>query len=157
MGQFQTSPSAADPQQPQTILSERCHDGRLRIQWTVDARKLKANDKAVISPSFAIQAKPGTYRMILNPSATKLKGGSTFKNSNGRGSVRLKCETDSCGMIVFRISIGDGRAGGRHLPARGDVHHDFSHNGVCGLPKSQEGWDFNTVVDDALKTFVVRI
>jgi hypothetical protein len=143
--------------QPQTIAQEVGRDGRLRIKWTVDSRKLKANDKAVISPSFEIHSIAGTFRMIINPSTTKFRGGTTFKNSNGRGNVQLKCETDSASSIRFRISIGDGRPGGKHVPSRGDVQHNFAHGGVCGLPKHQEEWDFNRVVDEASKTFVVCV
>lgn len=155
-----SAPAAAvtkEPQQPQTVLHEVGADGRVRIKWTVDARKLKANDKVVISPSFTIHALPGTFRMIINPSTTKFRGGTTFRNSNGRGNVQLKCETDSQAMVRFRFLLGDGRQDGRQLPSRGDVEHNFSLGGVCGLPKQQEEWDFNRVVDESSKTFVVCI
>mmetsp|Transcript_50253 Transcript_50253/g.162705 ORF Transcript_50253/g.162705 Transcript_50253/m.162705 type:complete len:429 (-) Transcript_50253:31-1317(-) len=142
---------------PQTIMKSLGHGGCLRIQYIVDARKLKANDKAVISPPFPISGtNPGNYRMIVNPTFVKARGGATFKNSGGLGNVQLKCEDLSEGTISFMISIGDGRPNSiRNEPARGPVDHDFADSSVCGLQKAQEEWDFNRAVDAASKTFSV--
>mmetsp|Transcript_57684 Transcript_57684/g.126380 ORF Transcript_57684/g.126380 Transcript_57684/m.126380 type:complete len:466 (+) Transcript_57684:361-1758(+) len=142
---------------PQTIMKSAGPNGTLRIQYIVDARKLKANDKAVISPPFDISdAIAGQYRIIVNPSFVKARGGATFKNSGGLGNVQLKCEDRAEGTITFLVSIGDGRSqGGRQEAGRGPVEHNFADSSVCGLPKAQEEWDFNRVVDAGTKTFSV--
>eukprot|EP00932_Pfiesteria_piscicida_P017515 SRR837773.4392.p1 GENE.SRR837773.4392~~SRR837773.4392.p1 ORF type:complete len:266 (-),score=100.96 SRR837773.4392:125-856(-) len=142
---------------PQNVLRSTTKSGALRIHYVVDARKLKANDKAVISPPFEISpANPGHYRIIVNPSFVKARGGATFKNSGGMGNVQLKCEDRSEGNITFTISIGDGRPGSMRTElARGPIEHSFADSSVCGLPKAQEEWDFNKVVDAASKTFSV--
>lgn len=142
---------------PQTVTKAVLADGQLRIIYVVDARKLKANDKAIISPPFEISAaNPGQYRVIINPSPTKARGGATFKNSAGMGNVQLKSENPTEGRITFYISIGHGA---HHLAcseqARGPIEHDFAHGGVCGLPRKQEEWDFNKMVDVLSRTFTV--
>lgn len=141
---------------PQTITKELDQNGLLQVKYIVDARKLKANDKAVISPPFEIPEKhDGTFRIILNPTALKVRGGATFKNSSGKGNVQLKCEAHSESSIRFQIGIGDGLNGRRREASRGPVEHNLAHGGVCGLPKGQEEWDFNKVVDEQSKTFAV--
>mmetsp|Transcript_132597 Transcript_132597/g.383307 ORF Transcript_132597/g.383307 Transcript_132597/m.383307 type:complete len:431 (+) Transcript_132597:62-1354(+) len=137
--------------QPQTVTCSQEADGVLRVRWTVDARKLKGNDKTVVSPPFEIPSKAtGTFKMMINPTPSKLKGGATFRNSNGRGSVQLKCDTASESRLRIRFSIGHG-----HEEPRGPLEHNFALNGVCGLPKEVAEWDFTRVVDEAAKTFVV--
>eukprot|EP00927_Polykrikos_kofoidii_P044132 TRINITY_DN38186_c0_g1_i1.p1 TRINITY_DN38186_c0_g1~~TRINITY_DN38186_c0_g1_i1.p1 ORF type:complete len:394 (+),score=64.66 TRINITY_DN38186_c0_g1_i1:65-1183(+) len=145
---------AEQPQMPQTVTQELAADGSLLAKWTVDARKLRANEKAAISPPFEISTvKFGTFRLILNPAPTRFRGGPTFKNSCGRGSVQLKCETDANSEFSFRIFIGDGR--GRYELPRGPVRHNFAVCIVGGLPKHLQEWDFNKAVDLPTRTFVV--
>lgn len=138
---------------PQTISVALEADGVSRVRWTVDARKLKGNDKTIVSPPFEIPSKAsGTFKMMINPTSTKLKGGATFRNSIGKGSVQLKCDTVSENILVIRFSIG---GMGREEPPRGPLEHNFALNGVCGLPKEFSEWDFTKVVDESSKTFVV--
>merc|ERR1740121_1863629 len=138
--------------QPQTVSCTQEADGVFRVRWTVDARKLRGNDKTVVSPPFEIPAKAsGTFKMMINPTASKLKGGATFRNSAGKGSVQLKCDTASETKLQIRFSIGSKS----EEPSRGPVEHNFALNGVCGLPKEIAEWDFTRVVDETAKTFVV--
>lgn len=147
-------PVAERQQPPQTVAQELAADGSLRVKWTVDARKLRANEKAVISPPFEISTvECGVFRLILSPAPSRFRGGATFKNSCGKGSVQLKCETDANSQFSFRILIGDGR--GRYEAARGPVHHNFAVGVVGGLPRHQQEWDFNRAVDTSTRTFVV--
>eukprot|EP00445_Apocalathium_hangoei_P036110 CAMPEP_0203939324 /NCGR_PEP_ID=MMETSP0359-20131031/76141_1 /ASSEMBLY_ACC=CAM_ASM_000338 /TAXON_ID=268821 /ORGANISM="Scrippsiella Hangoei, Strain SHTV-5" /LENGTH=474 /DNA_ID=CAMNT_0050869631 /DNA_START=53 /DNA_END=1477 /DNA_ORIENTATION=- len=154
IGSQPPSPSRQSGQaQPQTVTSSLEADGIYRVRWTVDARKLKGNDKTVVSPSFEIPSKAsGTFKMMINPTPTKMKGGATFRNSSGRGSVQLKCDTASESRLAIRFTIGDR---GYEEQPRGPLEHNFALNGVCGLPKDMAEWDFTAVVDEVSKTFVV--
>jgi len=137
--------------QPQTVTCEEA-DGVLLVKWTVDARKLKGNDKTVVSPPFEVLSKAkGTFKMMINPTPSKLKGGATFRNSNGKGSVQLKCDTASESALIIRFSIGERG----EEPPRGPLEHNFALNGVCRLSKEESEWDFTKVVDETAKTFVV--
>jgi len=152
-----SSPSASQPLAPQTVAKTLRLDGTLQVMYVVDARKLKVNDKVIISPTFELSAAhPGQYRIIINPSPIKARGGPTFKNTGGLGNVQLKCEDRSEGKIAFHVLINDGRPNSlRSEPPRGPVEHDFTDGSVCGLAKKIEEWDFNKVVDQHSKTFAV--
>lgn len=144
--------SFADRPQPQTVSCTQEADGIFRVRWTVDARKLKGNDKTVVSPPFEIPLKAaGTFKMMINPTPSRLKGGATFRNSNGRGSVQLKCDTASESKVRICFSIGNVP----EEPPRGPVEHNFALNGVCGLPKDFAEFDFTKAVDEAAKTFMI--
>lgn len=148
---FQQLAAPVEKAQPQTVTCAHEADGVFRVRWTVDARKLKGNDKTVVSPPFEIPSKAtGTFKMMINPAPSKLKGGATFRNSSGRGYVQLKCDTASESTLRIRFAIGHGEE-----EPRGPLEHNFAFNGVCGLPKEIAEWDFTKVVDEAAKTFVV--
>jgi hypothetical protein len=135
-------------------------DARLSICWTVDARKLRGNDKQVVSPPFDVffgPQFPGVpFKLMIYPKAShESRGGSAFKKSAGRGYIQLKCEgdvTESVAEVRFSLSIGNESA---TEETRGPVAHNFAKGAVCGLPRSQEDWDFNTVVDQDTMTFLV--
>eukprot|EP00933_Yihiella_yeosuensis_P081163 TRINITY_DN94711_c0_g1_i1.p1 TRINITY_DN94711_c0_g1~~TRINITY_DN94711_c0_g1_i1.p1 ORF type:complete len:430 (+),score=88.61 TRINITY_DN94711_c0_g1_i1:62-1351(+) len=147
--------------QPQTLTRHvSAQSGCSRVHWTVDARKLKGNDKQAVSPpfelSFGNQHPDVTFKMMIYPKSTSdTKGGASFKRSKGHGFVQLKCEAElshALANVSFRISIGSQE---KQQPFRGPVSHNFSKNAVCGLPKETEEWDFSTVVDPDSQTFVV--
>mmetsp|Transcript_75539 Transcript_75539/g.245634 ORF Transcript_75539/g.245634 Transcript_75539/m.245634 type:complete len:471 (+) Transcript_75539:70-1482(+) len=150
------------PPQPQTLTRHQSPTGYFRVIWTVDARKLRGNDKGAVSPpfelSFGDQFPNVTFKMMLYPKVVNdAKGGSSFKRAHGRGYVQLKCEEGLPPLIAnvnYRISIGSGNNSNMTEP-RGPVPHNFSSNAVCGLPKEQEEWDFSSVVDQNSQTFVV--
>lgn len=131
-----------------------------RIHWTVDARKLRGNDKQAVSPpfelSFGNQFPNVTFKMMIYPKQINDgKGGASFKKARGRGFVQLKCEaelTEALAPVNFRITIG---SADKAQTSRGPVLHNFSQSAVSGLPKDIEEWDFNTVVDQESMTFVV--
>lgn len=135
--------------------------GIYRIRWTVDARKLKRNEKTDVSPAFELCWADKPFTMSISPTATSEgKGGNSFKNSKGRGSVRLRCadvleEGLDC-VMTLRISISSGRSEDeRQEGPRGPVIHDFAERCVCELPRGQDEWDFSEVVDEASQTFVI--
>lgn len=152
---------APPPPQPQTLTrAYSVRSGFFRVNWTVDGRKLRGNEKQTVSPPFELSFGPShpnvTFKMMIYPEMiNEGKGGSCFRKSNGRGFVQLKCEAElpaSIAKIAFRISIG---SGDNMKEARGPVEHDFATSAVCGLPKESEIWDFQEVVDPASQTFVV--
>lgn len=153
--------SAGPPPQPQTLTRHySTNSGYFRVHWTVDARKLRGNDKQAVSPpfelSFGNQFPNVTFKLMLYPKVVNdAKGGASFKKARGRGYVQLKCEaelSEAIANVSFRVSIGSGVS---MQEPRGPVSHNFSSSAVCGLPKEQEEWDFSNVVDQESMTFVV--
>lgn len=147
--------------QPQTLTRAfSTNSGYFRVHWTVDARKLRGNDKQAISPPFELPFGDSfpcvPFKMMLFPIFTKDgKTGASFKRSQGRGIVQLKCEadlSDAHAQVRLRISIG---SGSKAQPPRGPVSHTFTRGSVCGLPKDQEEWDFRAVVEQESTTFIV--
>merc|ERR1719293_212184 len=89
---------AGEPPMPQTLQrSTSVSTGATRIEWIVDARKLRGNDKQAVSPSFDLTCGGRTlpFKMMIYPrQVCDQRGGASFKKSGGRGSVTIKCEAD---------------------------------------------------------------
>jgi len=147
----------ASLQQPHSVVQELdASTGVRRVLWSVDAGKLKGHERQTVSPSFELLlGSPVNFRLVIFPRPNlDGKGSASFKKSNGRGSVLLKCE--AChGVVTFWMSIGNGRQEDPTNQPRGPVTHDFARHSTCGLPKSLEQWDFSSVVDESSNTFVV--
>lgn len=125
--------------------------------WTVDAKKMWSKDRVIVSPPFEILLGwPVPFRMMLWPRAmSKRRDGQCFKTARGVGSVQLKCEAilaeeDAGAVVTFTLAVGQGSV-------RGPVTHNFVQEGVCGLPKSQQEWNFIEAVDDASQTLSVYL
>jgi len=166
---------AARSFQPQTLRQYWCRTtGVTRTEWTVDAKKLRSNDRLTVSPLFKLSDGHVNlpllpFKMIINPrSASEGKGGASFRKSKGQAIIQLKCEApreeSESYPISFYLSAGSGRDEDlRILAQRGPVTKNFAQSGVCGLPKALEIWDFldvegqslNPVVDEQSQTFVV--
>jgi hypothetical protein len=148
------------PPQPQTLRRHYSTGSQTnRIYWTVDARKLKGNDKQAVSPpfdlSFGSQFPNVTFKMMLYPKVVNdAKGGASFKKARGKGFVQVKCEAEleqTMANVRFRIGIGrEGNCGRAQS-------HNFAQSAVCGLPKDQEEFDFNEAVDKDSQTFLVKL
>lgn len=154
-------PPAGAPPMPQTLQRSTSVSSRAtRIEWIVDSRKLRGNDKQAVSPSFDLTCggRQLPFKMMIYPKqVTEQKGGASFKKSKGRGSVTIKCEADvhhGSTPLKFRIYTGQGTS---KQPPRGPVEHDFSASAVCMLPRNIEEWDFQEVVDRASGVFVVGL
>merc|ERR1740130_529695 len=69
--------------QPQTLMrSFSLNTSTYRIQWHVDARKLRGNDKQAVSPPFEISfgGQAVTFKMMIYPKVVSdAKGGASFK------------------------------------------------------------------------------
>lgn len=147
--------------QPQTLAMQHESDSQIyQVTWTVDARKLKGNDKQAVSPPFDVVFGTSrvTFKMMIYPRAhDESKGGASFKKSRGQGFIQLKCEGDlSAGgeAVTFWLSIGSQTL---RESARGPTHHNFVHSAVCGLPRTHEEWDFLKVIDHNSMTFNVYL
>eukprot|EP00929_Paragymnodinium_shiwhaense_P013344 TRINITY_DN1211_c3_g1_i1.p1 TRINITY_DN1211_c3_g1~~TRINITY_DN1211_c3_g1_i1.p1 ORF type:complete len:436 (+),score=116.09 TRINITY_DN1211_c3_g1_i1:154-1461(+) len=150
------------PPQPHTLTRHASVNtvGKSRINWAVDARKLRGNDKQAVSPAFEVGLGNNfpnvIFKMMIYPVAVSdAKGGASFKKARGHGFVQLKCEaelTDNIAKVSYRISIG---SGARQKPFKGPVVHDFARSAVSRLKKEDEEWDFNEVVDHEAMTFTV--
>jgi len=150
------------PLRPQVVhRTFNVETGSLRLEWVVSSRKLASADThAAVSPAFDLsfgESHPSVrFKMLIHPKVVdERKGGGSFKTAGGRGYVELAAEEmlpPDAPQVVFRVAIGTGQ---QRSPFRGPVAHDFSQKKVCGLPKDQALWNFNTVVDRETKTFVV--
>lgn len=150
------------PLRPQVVhRTFNVESGCMRLEWVVSARKLVSSDThPAVSPAFDLsfgEAYPNVpFKLLIHPKVVDdRKGGASFKMAGGRGYVELACEEvlpASAPEVTFRIAIGTGEK--RH-PHRGPVSHNFSQKKVCGLPKDQALWNFNTAVDKETKTFAV--
>eukprot|EP00927_Polykrikos_kofoidii_P041827 TRINITY_DN3568_c0_g1_i2.p1 TRINITY_DN3568_c0_g1~~TRINITY_DN3568_c0_g1_i2.p1 ORF type:complete len:312 (-),score=52.33 TRINITY_DN3568_c0_g1_i2:44-886(-) len=147
--------------QPHTLTRNMStNSGRFRVHWTVDARKLRGNDKQAVSPpfelSFGSQYPNVIFKMIIYPMfVNDAKGGASFKKARGHGFVQLKCEaelSEAHAQVSYRIYIG---SGDKLQAPRGPVLHNFAHSAVSRLPKKEEEWDFNAAVDQESMTFCV--
>jgi len=123
------------------------------LRWAVDARKLKKNERVIVSPLFDLPIKAGCavpFRLMLFP---KKEAGS-FRAANGSGSILLKCEAAAQespeSTLAVRFSIN-------RQPARGPVVHNFAQSGVCSLPEEIQEWNFLRAVDQASQSLVVRV
>lgn len=167
-----SSAAVATLPQPQSLLVDEPKRGVYRMVWTVDARKLKGNDKQAVSPPFEmpfkIQGSSGvrqnvTFKLMICPCSVAESASAgprgrldqSFKRSNGTGIIQLKCEGDVeqlDAQVMFRFWIGRGDE--QHSEPRGPEHHDFAKSAICGY-KRQDVWDFLKVQDSASMTFNV--
>lgn len=146
-------PAAAGEERPAGLRVERLGgDGRLKVHWPVDARKLRGRDKQIISPSFEIQ-QGLTFRLMVKPTFMgEKKGQASFSKARGRGSVELKFVEGAAAapVVRFRVKVGQGEP-------RGPVVGDFGRRTFCGLPKDIEEFDFQSAVDPETSTFLVSL
>jgi hypothetical protein len=88
--------------------------------------------------------------MLYAKTMMERKGGQSFKQSGGQGTLQLKCEhdlADSIGHLVeLRFSLG---ASG----ASKQFQHDFGQSAAC----TSQDWDFSKAVDKKNQTFVVHV
>jgi len=166
LSRAKSSPAGPLPPQPPTMTQSRVKDGTvLRTGWTVDSRKLKVKDKVAVSPSFELDGVPGTFRMMLYPTAvSERKGGASFKKAKGKGSVHIKCESPlgevyggAVTLTILVCSPNEEDDDSEEEAARGPLKHNFAESGICSLPKDQEEWDFGKATDEDTQNFVVQL
>merc|ERR1712048_1490430 len=118
---------------------------RVVVDWPVGANKFMGTDRQIVSPSFVIY--PGvTCRLMIQPSFVgERKGQGGFKKAKGKGSIQLKCESNTSidvPHLSFSLTIG---TNGSWQPPRGPVNLSFANSSVCSLPRDEE-WDFRSAV-----------
>jgi hypothetical protein len=163
-----TQPAAGQPEEipvPQPTqqsknLTLSQSPGYLHARWSMDARKLRSNDKHAVSPSFELPIKDGPkgpFKIIMQPKPTSLgHGGECFKKSKGRGMLQLKCESDEfdpCTSLTFSFAIGRG------ITMQGPCTpftHDFAANAMAEACRTVE-WDFAAAVEAGAQTLDVEL
>merc|ERR1712050_88024 len=130
------------------------NSGCFRVNWSVDARKLRGNDTKAVSPAFNIclgkDMEEVKFKMIIQPKVmNEERGGASFRKAKGKGKVFLKCEAElpDTAFIHYRIILGE--------EPRGPFTHNFQENAVCGLPEEESEWDFQAAVSQTSNNFVV--
>jgi len=131
--------------------------GACRVQWSVEAKKLKGSEKQVVSPPLEVSlgqgAPPATFKLMLCPS-----GGDSFRKAGGVGQVQLKCcsglSEGSWLLTAISISVGSGRKA--QMP-RGPFMHRFGSSYVFSAPREQAVWDFGASVESAALAVTVEI
>lgn len=145
-------PPPGAPNTIETVTDARgCH----QVRWTIDAEKLKSQQRQTVSPSFGLpNQQEASFRLVLCPRPSPDgKGGPCFKKASGWGSVQLKCEV-SRGVVTYTISLTN-VTNTLARQARGPFTHDFAKQSTASLPKDQEQWDFTKAVDHETQTFIV--
>merc|ERR1711972_715536 len=92
--------------------------------------------------------------MVIRPKQVhKRRGGSSFRNAEGRGSMLLRClekvDPAEDPTATYRITVESGPdVGEPSVP----VKHNFSD---CAVGPSSKEWDFSKYVNAETKAFVV--
>lgn len=150
------------------VVEEGKSLGAARVSWTVDAKRLRGNDKIIVSPPFDLPGRGAhaAFKMMIRPKiVSDTKGGASFKKARGRGGVELKCEetlqnVGGASIVSFELSVGGRRSAAPEGCADqanvclggGPVSHDFSESPLC---KIEELWDFVLKTDQGSQTFNV--
>jgi len=151
----------ADCSKPSHELQEQhrlkcvCSEGKFRVIWHVEKRKLSTTEKQIISPSFRISFGAGlpeaSCKLVLHSQ------GPSFQRSRGHGQVHIKCETvlpEDSSHVSASFIVGTGL---KEQPARGPVRHSFAQSATCGLSKKQDVWDLRACVNKMTKTVAIRV
>jgi len=147
---------------PQPLYWTQCRDACcFSVCWTLDARKVRGNDKQVVSPLLELPLAPGgrhvKLRLMIYPREAEMQRVQNFRSSRSRGLIQIKCEPDrSCPTLPVRFALAVG-TGSRTQGAKGPVDNDFAKNNMCGLPKYQDDWDFFSATDTSNMTVPVYL
>jgi hypothetical protein len=131
----------------------------VRVQWTVDERKLRGSDKRLVSPSFDVDfgvgSSPVTFVVMLYPRSSTFRGSESFQQTGGVGQVHLKCISELGGDIptTIRVSIG----GDQNRLLRGPFAHSFAASPLFTLPREQAQWDFGAAVKEGSASLTVSV
>lgn len=133
--------------------------------WTVDAKKLRGNDRSIVSRAFPLAfpgndpSDVGTFKLMLCAKALRKdgKGSQSFKLSEGHGSMHLKCEQDlrakaspSAVNIRFTLAKGSSPSGG---PATRMIYNNFAQSAACVT----HDWDFSQALADTSQTLMITV
>jgi len=134
------------------VQFEGLSDGRIRVTWVVEAKKLSTKDQQIMSPRFEISQ--AIFRIMLKPkSMGAKKGQTTFKKSSGKGSVTLKLVESAEPLPQLRAHATVG-TNTRAKKSEGGSEHNFGQGSLYYLG---DDWDFCSAVDSQTSTFAVSI
>jgi hypothetical protein len=153
-----------------------------QAHWEVDASRFWLRERQVVSSSFQFALRGdavASFRIMLaasaGPASNRARVESTFRASDGRGYVQLKCETPYAAVpgCYVRVSLG---AQTRCRELCGPIFHDFGRGAICNvspahlLQEAEEAaacdtavipdWDFRRLVGysrDAVLTICVEL
>jgi len=148
-------PVAAEHVGNSKSLQQWTEKGVTSIRWRIDAKKLRGRDKVAVSPRLDVLLRDVIvpFKLSLSPIASGTgKGGGSFKGSQGRGKIQLKCE-DEIGWAEFTLTVELSLPDLADSPVRSTVH-DFKQNGICTC---HDVWDFVKAVDQETQEFAVGL
>lgn len=145
--------------QPPALVSDVLPNGKERIRWSVDARKLESHDTKVLSPEFYLRLPtfeaPQPFRLMVLATESLGRGGGSFRKAGGKGRIALKCESSVIeGMATMFVKVLVGNPGSLQY-ARGPFFHNFADWCCCNLQKDDEDWNLKSVVDSETKRFEI--
>jgi len=130
-----------------------------KVCWTVNAQKVRGNEKQTVSPYFELPLGPRgesmKLRLAIYPKTFDLRAAVNFKSSKGQGYIQLKCELEkacSTAPVRFTLSVG---AGQYAQGVRGPVEHDFAKDSISGLPRQHDDWQFKSAKEARSMTFPI--
>jgi len=134
-------------------------DGFVRIQWTVDERKLRGSDRRLVSPSFDVDfgfgSSPMAFAVMLCPRIATFRGSASFQQARGVGQVHLKCVSELGDDVPATIRVSIGSDQDRLL--RGPFTHNFAASPLFTLPRDQAEWDFGAAVEEVSASVTVSV
>uniref|UniRef100_A0A7S1QWT5 Ubiquitin-like domain-containing protein n=1 Tax=Alexandrium catenella TaxID=2925 RepID=A0A7S1QWT5_ALECA len=140
---------------PKGLDIGKCDSGGFRVQWAVDGKKLRRNERQAVSPPFELDFGNWADRLelalVLHPSH-----GSSFQKSKGKGFIDLKCmhkRPQAAARIRVSLSVGNGVT----PHTCGPTVHDFDLAAVCHLSQRQREIDFAGAVDPGSMALVVTV
>jgi hypothetical protein len=122
----------------------------LRLFWEADGKKLRSNERQVVSPAFELPLSPPTvFKMVIVPSDR-----GSFRSSKGRGRIQVKCEEERTDVMESRLRfrVMPSPTAQAPRPEAEVVQHDFHTNGVS---HGAEEWDFMRIVGHTAKTLSI--
>lgn len=153
-----TSPIILSDEDADANSCDAAASGSNSHKWNVGAKKIRSSDKSMVSRSFDLKLGKKTsglasFKLSLHAKEGNGRGSTSFRGSNGCGSVQLKCEDDlsnsGLGSFSFRFAIG---SEGHETAAR-IMRHDFALSARC----ITVDWDFASAVSNANGTFFVSV
>ena len=154
-------PLVMAPQVPHFTHAFSIDSSVFRVHWTLHGKTLSDKTKQAVSPAFLLSFGKDfenvAFKLMLNIYSKQSAKKKTFKETEGKGRVQLKCEAElASNALPVRFKIGAG-IGEYAEPSRNEVQHNFSQSAVAALPLEQDEFDFKKVLDPTTNTFTIRL